>query len=243
VARLDKLVADLTECGEMPFHLPPRFVHDVVTAGRLEKAWRARYRFDYFMIDEIRTGHLAARWRLREQLGAHKHTALPGPLALSKPGPTPETRPEAVRFKPGGCVALNIITTLPTEDNNNRWWPNITCARLDGIVGTERETTSRGDDHTPTLPLLTGREMNIGHSRVRYFREGTLANMHPLLMSQTDKHIRVLRGHQLRSHFAPVVGIRNDGLWVYFGDILLFLSQLTGCWLQMEGPQVRRETS
>ena len=88
----------------------------------------------------------------------------------------------------------------------------MTCARLDGIVGTERETTSRGDDHTPTLPLLTGREMSIGHSRVRYFREGTLANMHPLLMSLTDRHIRVLRGHQLRSHFAPVAGIRNDGL-------------------------------
>ena len=109
-ARLDKLVADLTECGEMPFHLAPRFVHDVVTAGRLEKTWRARFRFDYFMIDEIRISHLAARWRLREQPRAHKHTALPtSPLAVSEPGPTSETRPEVVRFKPGGYVPLTSM--------------------------------------------------------------------------------------------------------------------------------------
>jgi hypothetical protein len=105
LARLDKLVADLTECGEMPFHLAPRFVHDVVTAKRLEKAWRTRFRLDYFMIDEIRTRHLAARWRLREQQPrAHKHTAMPSsPLAVSESNPTlPETKPEVVRFKPGG---------------------------------------------------------------------------------------------------------------------------------------------
>jgi hypothetical protein len=102
VARLDKLVADLTECGEMSFHLAPRFVHDVVTAKKLEKAWRVRFRFNYFMIDEIRIGHLAARWRLREQTCAHTHYAQPSLLTVSEPGTIPEIRSEVARFKPGG---------------------------------------------------------------------------------------------------------------------------------------------
>ncbi len=88
------------------------------------------------------------------------------------------------------------------------------CAVQDGVVGTEGETISAGNDKTTTLPLLTGREINIGHNRVRYFREGTLADMHPALISHVGKRVRVLRGHQLRSHFAPGVGIRNDGLCV-----------------------------
>jgi hypothetical protein len=94
VTRLDKLVADPTECGEMPFHLAPRFVHDVVAAKRLEKAWRAWFRLDYFMIDEIRISHLATRWRLREQTRAHTHSALPGPLAVSEPGPALKPNPK-----------------------------------------------------------------------------------------------------------------------------------------------------
>lgn len=88
------------------------------------------------------------------------------------------------------------------------------CARLDGVVRTEHETASRGDDSVPTLPLLTGRETITDHGKAKYFREGTLADMHPALITQTGKHVRVLRGHLLRSHFAPSVGIRNDGLYV-----------------------------
>ncbi|KAK4033200.1 hypothetical protein C8A01DRAFT_40359 [Parachaetomium inaequale] len=45
-AHLDKLVAELTECGEMPFALAPRFVHEVVTAEKLERMWRARFKVD-----------------------------------------------------------------------------------------------------------------------------------------------------------------------------------------------------
>jgi hypothetical protein len=83
---------------------------------------------------------------------------------------------------------------------------------MDGIAGTEREAVSKGKDKTTTLPLLTGREVSIGHNKVRYFREGSLSDMHPALISQTGKQIRVLRGSCLRSEFAPAAGIRNDGL-------------------------------
>ncbi|KAK4156032.1 hypothetical protein C8A00DRAFT_31082 [Chaetomidium leptoderma] len=192
-ARLDKLVADLTTCGEMASSLPSRFVHDVVSAEKLERMWRARFKVDYVMIDEIRANELATRWRLRH--GPHvppRCTMAPSTLMLSVPGPYVEPKGD-ISYKPGG------------------WWLDMTCARLYGVVGAEPETTSKGDDKTPTLPLLTGREINAGHNRVRYLREGSLADMHPAL--QTGKHVRVLRGHLLRSHFAPAAGIRNDGLW------------------------------
>lgn len=97
-----------------------------------------------------------------------------------------------------------------------RWWPDLACALRDGVVGTERETTSTGVDGITTLPLLTGKEIDMGHGKVRYLAEGVLPGMHPALVGHVGKQVRVLRGHQLRSHFAPAVGIRNDGLYVVF---------------------------
>jgi len=84
------------------------------------------------------------------------------------------------------------------------------------VVGTERETTSTGVDGITTLPLLTGKEIDMGHGKVRCLAEGVLPGMHPALVGRIGKQVRVLRGHQLRSHFAPAVGIRNDGLYVVF---------------------------
>ncbi len=94
----------------------------------------------------------------------------------------------------------------------NRWWPDLACALRDGGVRTERETTSTGEDGITTLPLMTGKEIDMGHGKVQYLVGGTLPGMHPTLITHIGKQVRVLRGHQLRSRFAPTVGIRNDGL-------------------------------
>ncbi|KAL2136336.1 hypothetical protein VTI74DRAFT_4370 [Chaetomium olivicolor] len=142
------------------------------------------------MIDELRSIELAKRWRLRDP----KSKPLPDLLTVSGSGPA-VTPMNGVLFEPGG------------------WWLSLTCAHLDGVIGTDCETTSRGDDRVPTLPLLSGREIHTGYGRVRYLREGTMADMHPALIPQTGKHVRVLRGNLLRSVFAPLAGIRNDGLW------------------------------
>lgn len=92
------------------------------------------------------------------------------------------------------------------------WWPTITCAFLDGVVSTDEEKTSLGRDTVMTVPFLTGRELRADCNRVRYIREGTLADMHPGLLSFTGQRVRVLRGNLLHSDFAPTAGVRNDGL-------------------------------
>lgn len=105
LARLDKLVADLIQCGEMPFSLAPRFIHDAVTAKRLERMWRARLNFDYLMIEEIRANDLAIRWRLKEALHPDRGTALAGSAEGS--GPSPSYNPKGTApFKPGGYGPL-----------------------------------------------------------------------------------------------------------------------------------------
>ncbi|KAL2181855.1 uncharacterized protein P884DRAFT_189239, partial [Thermothelomyces heterothallicus CBS 202.75] len=98
-------------------------------------------------------------------------------------------------------------------------WINLACARLDGVVGADGETTTRGDENiSPILPLLAGKEISAGHGRVRYIREGVLADgVHVSIALGKGKYVCVLRGEQLRSHFAPAVGIRHDGLWKVLG--------------------------
>ncbi|KAJ4292248.1 hypothetical protein N0V88_005879 [Collariella sp. IMI 366227] len=111
------------------------------------------------------------------------------------------------------AARLDKLVAILTEDYEpGRWWLTLSCALQDGVVATDRETTSKGDDKVPTVPLLTGKELHIGLSKVRYFREGPLSEMHLALISLTGKPVRVLRGHLLDSVFAPSAGIRNDGI-------------------------------
>jgi hypothetical protein len=70
LARLDKLVADLTKCSRRVVGLSPRSRRDVATAGKLERMWRNRFKDQYFMMDEIRTADLATRWQLKESSSA-----------------------------------------------------------------------------------------------------------------------------------------------------------------------------
>ncbi|KAL2181854.1 uncharacterized protein P884DRAFT_235038 [Thermothelomyces heterothallicus CBS 202.75] len=106
IARLDKLVADLTVCGEEPFNLGPRFVHDVVAAGKLERKWRARFRVDYLMIDEIRLRELATRWRTPAEPSRSESSSThlwPTTAAVARPIVQPSRE---VTFGPGSYVTL-----------------------------------------------------------------------------------------------------------------------------------------
>ncbi|EAQ89077.1 hypothetical protein CHGG_05696 [Chaetomium globosum CBS 148.51] len=104
LARLDKLVADLTQCGEMPFTLAPRFVHDTVTAEKLERMWRERLKYDYLMVDEIRANDLTMKWRLKEGMPVDRDAA-PGSAMGNKPEPINSPR-NITTFKPGGWKLL-----------------------------------------------------------------------------------------------------------------------------------------
>lgn len=95
------------------------------------------------------------------------------------------------------------------------WWLNLACAHRDGIVGSTRETPTKGKYGVAALPLLTGREeVYFANGTIRYMKEGSLSDMHVSLLSQVGTTIRILRGHQLKSPLAPRAGIRYDGLLV-----------------------------
>jgi hypothetical protein len=102
-AHLDKLVAALTECGEMAGSLLDRSVHDVVTAEKLEHLWQTRFKLDYFMIDEIRAHDLAVRWQLKGRATRPRSTTLPTSIIGSGPARTGDRKVAAI-FEPGGYV-------------------------------------------------------------------------------------------------------------------------------------------
>lgn len=74
---------------------------------------------------------------------------------------------------------------------------------------------SKGRYGIATMPLLTGTEIaQWPAGTTKYVREGTLRDMCVALISQVGTRIRVLRGHLLKSPFAPRGGVRYDGQYV-----------------------------
>ncbi|KAL2256793.1 hypothetical protein VTK26DRAFT_1111 [Humicola hyalothermophila] len=220
-ARLDRLVADLTRhdllkgtggeeqkgeggrgTGSCTDEAAPPLLRNVaVAAGKLERLWWARFGAQYFAVDEMRAAELRARWG---RVVRGRQAGLRGSGSWFE-AETAGGHGDEVGFEPG------------------QWWPDMTCAVVDGLVWTEQERPGRGRDKVLTIPLLTGKEISTGVDKVRYFREGPLlSDVHPALISQTGKPVRVLRGSGLRSEFAPTVGVRNDGLWkiVRYGHAL-----------------------
>lgn len=99
--------------------------------------------------------------------------------------------------------------------NANRlisWWLNIGCAHRDGIVGAAFERLTKGRYGVAALPLLTGSEERLPDGRIEYCRSGTQHEMHYNLVSQVGQKTKVLRGFRLKSMYAPVAGLRYDGL-------------------------------
>ena len=83
----------------------------------------------------------------------------------------------------------------------------------DGIVDNTGEVVTKGKyGSTPVLPLLTGKEVDgrIAGLTV-YSREGSVKDMQFALLLHTGSKVRVLRGSDLDSKYAPAAGIRYDG--------------------------------
>jgi len=61
------------------------------------------------------------------------------------------------------------------------------------------------------LPMLTGdEEEDLERKESTFIKEGTLKQIHVRLM-RCKGPIKVLRGHLLKSKYAPIAGIRYDG--------------------------------
>ena len=62
------------------------------------------------------------------------------------------------------------------------------------------------------LPMFTGTEESGPKPGLHLFeREGSEKDMHTRLMLSGGKRVKVLRGHTLKSKYAPTAGIRYDG--------------------------------
>jgi hypothetical protein len=88
---------------------------------------------------------------------------------------------------------------------------NIYCAMRDGVVSSPTAPETRGRPGVTALPMLTGQEIEGVYGTVEYTKEGFKRDM-PIRLLSNRCPIRVLRGSRLKSKFAPVVGVRYDGL-------------------------------
>ena len=94
------------------------------------------------------------------------------------------------------------------------WWLNVACAFRDGIVGeTKKQATLNSTRAVTALTLLRGKEtdgieVDTYEYRVNVFSKDMMAS----LLSQRGRSIRLLRGYELDSKYAPEFGVRYDGL-------------------------------
>ncbi|KAL7626316.1 hypothetical protein AAE478_003088 [Parahypoxylon ruwenzoriense] len=212
-ARLDKLLAEILRLfGSLRVYGPdstvmtttttkaqvdnvaPRFRIDVSHAKSLSRAWRRRFREQYFMMDQRRSAVMVEGGRLKDVSFDGSLTSDLGRWRTQVNDPISELEGD-LQFELG------------------HWWLNITCAERDGIVASSLEVPTKGRYVTTTLPLLTGQEENIGENTYKYIREGRSSDMHIALISQVGRQIRVLRGYRLKSILAPQAGVRYDGLF------------------------------
>ncbi|KAI1457595.1 PUA-like domain-containing protein [Annulohypoxylon moriforme] len=174
--------------------VPLRYRADLAAAKSLMRAWRRRFREQYFMMDQHRCAVLVKGGRLKDvnfdsslsyDLGKW-HTKVSDPISELE-----------------GNLGFEM----------GHWWLNLTCAERDGIVASSYETPTKGRYGITALPLMTGQEEMMRPNTYKYVREGRAADMHIALISQVGRQIRVLRGYRLKSILAPQAGVRYDGLF------------------------------
>ncbi|KAF6820995.1 hypothetical protein CSOJ01_00430 [Colletotrichum sojae] len=195
-ARLDKLLADMLDPANRPTPLPLRFRADMAVAESLQKMWRARFRDQYFSIDDFRQRSMSVGGEMRD-------------ITFTSAGKDP-LESWAVQNDRGSISELEVNQQFEP----GHWWLNLACAHRDGILGTAVEKPTKGRYGVSALPLLTGREEHVRGNLYRYVREGRLSDMHVSLITQVGSQIRILRGYRLKSTLAPQAGVRYDGVYV-----------------------------
>jgi hypothetical protein len=88
------------------------------------------------------------------------------------------------------------------------------CAYRDGIVADATNTLTTGPYGVTALALVSGTEVEGPRlGTYGYTKEGSYREMHTVLMMAKKEHpIRILRGYELNSKYAPKFGLRYDGL-------------------------------
>ncbi|CAH0049222.1 unnamed protein product [Clonostachys solani] len=192
--RLDKLLADIHDKTRHLEHMTPDSRACLSIADSLQRHWRMRLRDGYLGLDNSRYHGLTQRNGRLENVYFDD----------AKCG-------EACQWTAQGGEALSEVEGN-TEIKEGHWWLNLACAQRDGIVCCSSESVSKGRYGIVTVPLLTGTEIvQWPAGTAKYVREGTMRDMCVALISQVGTKIRILRGHLLKSPFAPKAGVRYDG--------------------------------
>jgi hypothetical protein len=188
---LDKLLIDMMDLSNALSSAPDEFRANSKIAQSLQKQWQIRFQEKYFRIDDERLRRLMQTGRLKdvEFVGPRE-----GTFELW------QAKSKDITSEPEGVQTLRV----------GHWWLNLACAHRDGIIGSVRETPTKGRYDHAALPLMTGCE-DVYRNKVKYSRRGKLADMHISLMSRVGKEICVLRGSGLFSPLAPKAGVRYDG--------------------------------
>ncbi|CAG9937687.1 unnamed protein product [Clonostachys rosea f. rosea IK726] len=194
---LDKLLADIHDKTRHLEHMSPDLRACLSIADSLQRHWRMRLRDGYLGLDNSRY------YGLTQRNGRLDNVYFDD----AKCG-------EACQWAAKGGEALSEVEGN-TEIKEGHWWLNLACAQRDGIVCCSSEAVSKGRYGIATMPLLTGTEIaQWPAGTTKYVREGTLRDMCVALISQVGTRIRVLRGHLLKSPFAPRGGLRYDGQYI-----------------------------
>lgn len=186
--RLDKLLEDILEPLNRPHEGqgPRDFVKLDKMACQLQKKWMARFGSAYFSLDEVRCEELRTVGRLRG-------------LTFS------------VKGRPGWKITdTKVDCPCLAELETGEWFINMASAYMHGMTGDSIENLKVND--TRVLPMLWGKEENFGLNVFRYIRDGRSSDVVYSLLSHVGHRVHVLRGYRLRSKFAPVAGIRYDGV-------------------------------
>ncbi|KAK0621545.1 hypothetical protein B0T17DRAFT_617981 [Bombardia bombarda] len=143
LARLDKLIVEMVDCAKRGTLVSAKSFGHAAAAETLQRLWRARYKANYFILDEIRTIDLATSGRL-------------GGVSFVPPLPW-----QALDQRNVWKVTefLNVTPALGNVDYK---------VGQDGFVETDLEVpTLRPGVLRSVLPLLTGREEFIEDGKLK----------------------------------------------------------------------------
>ncbi|RDL32108.1 uncharacterized protein BP5553_09510 [Venustampulla echinocandica] len=176
-------------------------------ARRLQMKWQHEYNDRYFDIDKVRCKDMQLN-------GALHHVAF-----------NPEHKQDGNLF-----IIRELSSTLESPLNAKtwgnqgfkvgRWYLNIWCAARDGMVGNPANiATEESPGEVTALALLTGTEVDGSTpGTYEYTLESPAQDINFSMLTQGGRPIRLLRGHLLKSKYAPAAGIRFDGLYTLSGD-------------------------
>ncbi|KAF4637625.1 hypothetical protein G7Y89_g447 [Cudoniella acicularis] len=206
-AGVDKLIEDILKTDSLApadstedTEATTQFKTEVTPLSRrLQLKWQQKFKEGYFAIDDI---------RLRDMLekGAFHH------VQVNKNSHQNDKMLFIVKSPYPASGKASLLGDQGFEPGS--WWLNAWCAFRDGIIGNPIRGVTEGNSKVITaLALLKGTEQDGEQPDTYvYTLEGPAEDMLFSLLTQHGRPIRLLRGHQLKSKYAPAGGIRYDGL-------------------------------